>query len=171
MSAAFAAEPRPVLDFRDPPPAAAWAAVDDRVMGGVSASRAEFAPEGLIFRGTVSLDQGGGFASIRAQPREYGLAGATAFVLRVQGDGRNYKFGVRTDDAFDGVQYQARFATTPGAWIDVELPLAAFQPTFRGRTVDAPALDPARIKVFGLLIAERQAGPFRLVVESIQARF
>jgi NADH dehydrogenase [ubiquinone] 1 alpha subcomplex assembly factor 1 len=172
MSAAFSTEPRPVLDFRDPAPAAAWSAVDERVMGGGSASRAEIAPEGLVFHGTVSLAQGGGFASIRAQPRQYGLAGATAFVLRVQGDGRTYKFGVRTDDAFDGVQYQARFATRPGAWIDVELPVVAFQPTFRGRAApDAPALDPARIRVFGLLIAERQAGPFRLVVESIQARF
>jgi NADH dehydrogenase [ubiquinone] 1 alpha subcomplex assembly factor 1 len=172
MSAAFATEPRPVLDFRDPAPAAAWASVDDRVMGGISASRAELAPEGLVFHGTVSLANNGGFASIRAQPRDYALVGATAFVLRVQGDGRTYKFGVRTDDAFDGVQYQARFATAPGAWIDVEWPVAAFQPTFRGRAVpDAPALDPARIRVLGFLIAERQAGPFRLVVESLQARF
>ena len=171
MSAAFATEPRPVLDFRDPAPAAAWASVDDRVMGGVSASRAEIAPEGLVFHGTVSLANNGGFASIRAQPREYGLAGATAFVLRVQGDGRTYKLALRTDEAFDGVQYQARFATQAGTWIDVEVPVAAFQPTFRGRAVDAPALDPARIQVFGFLIAERQAGPFRLVVESLQARF
>jgi NADH dehydrogenase [ubiquinone] 1 alpha subcomplex assembly factor 1 len=172
MSAAFATEPRPVLDFRDPAPAAAWASVDDRVMGGVSASRAEITPEGLVFHGTVSLAHGGGFASIRAQPREYGLAGATAFVLRVQGDGQTYKLALRTDEAFDGVQYQARFATQAGAWIDVEVPVTAFQPTFRGRAVpDAPALDPACIQVFGFLIAERQAGPFRLVVESLQARF
>jgi NADH dehydrogenase [ubiquinone] 1 alpha subcomplex assembly factor 1 len=171
MSAALSTEPRLVLDFRDPALAAAWASVDDRVMGGVSASRAEFAPEGLVFHGTVSLAHGGGFASIRAQPRDYALAGATAFVLRVQGDGRTYKVGVRTDAAFDGVQYQARFATQAGEWLDVEWPVTAFQPTFRGRAVAAPALDPARIRVFGFLIAERQAGPFRLVVESIRARF
>jgi NADH dehydrogenase [ubiquinone] 1 alpha subcomplex assembly factor 1 len=91
--------------------------------------------------------------------------------LRVQGDGRTYKVGVRTDAAFDGVQYQARFATQAGEWLDVEWPVTAFQPTFRGRAVAAPALDPARIRVFGFLIAERQAGPFRLVVESIRARF
>ncbi|TVR67163.1 MAG: hypothetical protein EA420_00885 [Candidatus Competibacteraceae bacterium] len=48
MSAALSTEPRPVFDFRDPAPAAAWASVDDRVMGGVSASRAEIAPEGVL---------------------------------------------------------------------------------------------------------------------------
>lgn len=163
---------RPVLDFRDLAPTPAWSAVDDRVMGGVSASQVEMTPEGLVFRGVVSLEQNGGFASIRAQPREYGLAGATAFVLRVQGDGQAYKFGLRTDDAFDGVQYQARFSTRVGEWLDVVLPITDFQPTFRGRVVtDAPALDPARIRVFGFLIADRQAGPFRLVMESIQAQF
>jgi hypothetical protein len=163
---------RTVLDFHDRTHAPAWSAVDDRVMGGVSASQVETTPEGLVFSGVVSLEQNGGFASIRAQPREYGLAGATAFILRVQGDGQTYKFGVRTDDAFDGVQYQARFATQVGEWLDVVLPITDFQPTFRGRGVtDAPALDPARIRTFGFLIADRQAGPFRLVIESIQARF
>jgi hypothetical protein len=163
---------RTVLDFRDPAQGPAWTAVDDRVMGGLSASRIEMIPEGLAFSGVVSLEQNGGFASIRAQPREYDLAGATAFILRVQGDGQTYKFGIRTDDALDGVQYQARFSTQAGEWLDVMLPITDFQPTFRGReVVDAPALDPARIRSFGFLIADRQAGPFRLVIESIQARF
>ena len=168
MSAAMI---RTVLDFRNPAPRSAWTAVDDRVMGGVSASQIERTPEGLLFHGVVSLDHNGGFASIRAEPQDYGLTGATAFILRVQGDGQTYKFGLRTDDAFDGVQYQARLATEAGQWIDVILPVTDFQPTFRGRFVDAPVLDPARIRVFGFLIADRQAGPFRLVIQSIHARF
>ena len=163
---------RAVLDFRDPAPGPAWTSVDDRVMGGVSASQVETTPEGLVFRGVVSLEQKGGFASIRAQPREYGLAGATAFLLHVQGDGQTYKFGIRTDDALGGVQYQARVATRAEEWLDVMLPITDFQPTFRGREmVDAPALDPTRIQTFGFLIADRQAGPFRWVIASIRARF
>lgn len=162
---------RTVLDFHDPTQTRAWQSIDDRVMGGLSASQVETTPEGLVFSGVVSLEQNGGFASIRAQPREYDLAGATAFVLRVQGDGQTYKFGVRTDDAFDGVQYQARFATQADEWLDVVLPVTDFQPTFRGRPVDAPVLDPARIRTFGFLIADRQAGPFQLVIQSIQAQW
>jgi hypothetical protein len=79
--------------------------------------------------------------------------------------------GRRTDDAFDGVQYQARFASQSGEWQDIRLPINEFQPTFRGCTVQAPTLDPARIRIFGLLISDRQAGPFRLMVESIKAQF
>ena len=171
MNADSSGEVRTVIDFCDPAQGSVWTAIDDRVMGGISASRIAATPEGMVFSGAVSLDHNGGFASIRAQPQEYGLSGAIALILRIQGDGQIYKFTLRTDDAFDGVQYQARFATQAGEWLDVVLPVTDFQPTFRGRMVEAPALDTARIRTFGLLIADRQAGPFRLVIASIHARF
>lgn len=162
---------RLVTDFRDAAQVQKWMPVNDRVMGGVSTSQATATAEGMAFGGVVSLANNGGFASIRALPCEYSLDGAIAIILRVRGDGKTYKFGIRTDDAFDGVQYQARFATLDGEWRDIRLPIHEFQPTFRGQAVQAPALDPARIRVFGLLISDRQAGPFRLVVESIKAQF
>jgi NADH dehydrogenase [ubiquinone] 1 alpha subcomplex assembly factor 1 len=150
MSAELPTTTRLVIDFRDPTQAQGWTSVDDQVMGGVSASQVQATPAGLIFRGEVSLANNGGFASIRALPRDYGLAGATALILRLQGDGQTYKFGIRTDEAFDGVQYQARVPTQAGEWLEVPLPLSAFQPSYRGRPVPAPPLDPARIRVFGL---------------------
>ncbi len=171
MSAELPIPTRPVIDFRDPTQAQGWTSVDDQVMGGVSASQVQATPAGLVFSGEVSLANNGGFASSRARPRDYGLAGATALILRLQGDGQTYKFGIRTDDAFDGVQYQARVTTQAGEWLEVSLPLTAFQPSFRGRQAQALPLDPARIRVFGFLIADRQAGPFRLLVESLQASF
>ena len=164
---------RPVFDFRQAPGAevliAEWFSVDDRVMGGVSSSRVLASADGLVFTGDLSLEQNGGFASIRTRPRDYGLAGTQALVLRVRGDGKTYKLGIRTDEAFDGVQYQAQFHTRTAAWEDIRLPLARFEPRFRGRPVPAPPLDPARIRTFGLLIADRQAGPFRLEVASVRA--
>jgi len=162
---------RLVIDFRDPAQVLGWTPVNDRVMGGMSTSQVLSTADGMAFSGLVSLDNNGGFASIRVLPREYGLAGAIALVLRVRGDGKTYKVGIRTDDAYDGVQYQSRFTTQAGKWQDIRLPINEFHPTFRGRTVQAPTLDPVRIRVFGLLISDRQAGPFRLVVESIQAQF
>jgi NADH dehydrogenase [ubiquinone] 1 alpha subcomplex assembly factor 1 len=172
MASANPPPARMVIDLRDAAQIAPWSSVDDRVMGGVSASQIAASAEGLIFSGTVSLEQNGGFASIRAKPREYDLAGATALVVRVRGDGKRYKLTVRTDATFDGVQYQARFTPPADAWGEVSLPLADFQPTYRGRRVeDAPPLDPARIVGFGFLIADRQAGPFQLTIAAIQATF
>jgi hypothetical protein len=76
---------------------------------------------------------------------------------------------VHTDDAFDGVSYQAAFTSPANIWSVVRLPLAAFIPTFRGQPVpDAPPLDSARVRQIGFLIAARQAGAFALAVRSIQ---
>ena len=93
-------------------------------------------------------------------------------MLRVRGDGKTYKFTIRTGDGFDGIQYQARFVAPADAWTDVVLPTGDFVATFRGRKVPfAPSLDPARARVLGLMISDRQAGPFDLLVDRIAIDF
>ena len=76
---------------------------------------------------------------------------------------------VRTT-GFDGVQYQARFHPPRGEWAEVELPVARFVAVFRGRPVPgAGPLDPARIRQLGFMVSDRQAGPFELLLEWIDA--
>jgi hypothetical protein len=158
-----------LLDFDDDADAWLWRPVDDVVMGGVSASAFGQAGPGVArCAGTVSLDRGGGFASVRTPPRDWDTAGATAFVLRVRGDGRTYKFTLRTGDGFDGIQYQARFTASAGAWTESRLPVDSFVATFRGRRVPfAPSLDAAAVRALGLMISDKQAGPFELLIDRI----
>ena len=158
-----------LLDFDDPADAASWRPVDDVVMGGVSHSAFEQAGTGVArFHGNVSLENFGGFASVRTPPRAWDTAGAEAFVLRVRGDGKTYKFTIRTGDGFDGIQYQQRFTATAGTWSDVRLPVSEFVATFRGRKVPfAPSLDPARVRAIGLMISDKQAGSFELLVDRV----
>jgi hypothetical protein len=171
MAVAGAAGPRRavLLDFDDEVEVTQWMAVNDVVMGGMSRSAFEQAGPGTArFRGVVSLENSGGFASIRTSPRRWNSSGASAFVLRVLGDGHAYKFTVRTDDGFDGVQYQSRFAPLAGEWHETRLPLTSFAATIRGRIVPgSPPLDPDRVRTLGLMISDRQAGPFELLVDWI----
>ena len=158
-----------LLDFEDAAEVALWSPVDDVVMGGLSRSSFALAGSGIArFSGTVSLENSGGFASVRTSARAWSAGGATAFVLRVRGDGRTYKFTARTDDAFDGVQYQCRFTPPAGAWVELRLPVESFAASFRGRNVPgAPALDPDRLRALGLMVSDRQAGAFDLLVDQI----
>ncbi len=158
-----------LLDFDDPADAALWRAVDDVVMGGVSRSAFEQAGAGVArFHGNVSLENSGGFASVRTPPRDWHTAGAEAFVLRVRGDGKTYKFTIRTGDGFDGIQYQQRFTAAAGTWSDVRLPVSDFVATFRGRKVPfAPSLDPAKVRAIGFMISDQQAGSFELLIDRI----
>jgi monofunctional biosynthetic peptidoglycan transglycosylase len=158
-----------LVDFDGDADYRAWRSVDDVVMGGVSRSVLQPAAPGIArFGGEVSLDHGGGFASVRTEPRAWPTAGATALVLRCLGDGRTYKLTVRSDDHYDGTQYQARFTPARGRWTIVRLPIASFVATFRGRPVPgAGPLHPERIRRLGLMVSDRQAGPFELLVDWI----
>jgi monofunctional biosynthetic peptidoglycan transglycosylase len=158
-----------LLDFDDAADATLWRPVDDVVMGGVSRSAFGIAEPSIArFSGNVSLENFGGFASVRTPPRDWDTAGAAAFVLRVRGDGKHYKFTLRTGDGFDGIQYQARFQPPAAEWTDVRLPVDSFVATFRGRKVPfAPRLDPAKVRALGLMISDKQAGQFELLVDRI----
>ena len=155
-----------LADFRDPSEAARWVATDDVVMGGQSSS-ALLAGDGVgIFAGELSLARGGGFASVRRRGKVVDLSACEAIDLDVRGDGKRYKLNLRTSDDLDGVVYQAAFETQPGTWRTVELPLAGFAPRFRGRPASRK-LERAHVSSLGLVIADRQAGPFRLELSSI----
>jgi len=160
---------RVLVNFDDAADFASWRAVDDVVMGGVSRSGLTGAGPGIArFAGEVSLDYGGGFASVRTDPQAWPTHGASTFVLRCRGDGHTYKFTVRVDDGFDGVQYQARFAPPAGEWTEVRLPIEDFVASFRGRRVEgAASLAPAKVRRIGLMISEKQAGRFELLVDWI----
>lgn len=158
-----------LFDFTDPTTASAWRAIDDRVMGGISRSTLRHDPSGhAVFEGNASLEQNGGFASVRSSPRHRGLPGAQACLIELRGDNKQFKLSLLTDDGFDTLNYQASFAPAGDDWQSLQLPLAGFRATFRGREVpDAPPLDPARIRQVGLMIAARQAGPFALDIRRI----
>ena len=147
----------------------AWASVDDRVMGGCSTSCLRYDPTGhAVFEGTVKPDNNGGFASVRTQAMDLGVTSAHAYVLKVNGDGKRYKFNLRMEDHFDGVTYQTGFVPPTGDWGFLYLPVSGFTATFRGRPVPgAPSLDTALVRQVGFMIADRQMGAFSLKVQAI----
>ena len=161
----------PLFDFQTATNVPAWQVVNDDVMGGVSTSQFLLLTNGgAVFSGVVSLENNGGFASVRSALVQKNLSGSDTFVLRVRGDGRRYKFTVRTDAGFDGANYQAEFATKAGEWQEYRLPFKDFVPTFRGRVLTGvPPLNAAQIASVGFLISDKQSGPFRLEVSWIKA--
>ena len=159
-----------LVDFSAPGEAQRWTAIDDRVMGGVSESRLRAAEGGTcVFEGELSLENNGGFASVRSGERAGLSEDATALVLRVRGDGKTYQLRLRTTAAFDGPSYTAAFETVAGEWTDVRLELADFRCVFRGRDVaGAPALSPGDVRTFGLMLSDGQVGPFALELDWIR---
>ena len=146
---------------------APWQAVNDGVMGGISAGRMVESEDGLRFEGELSLENNGGFASVR-RVVEADLSETGGVLLKLRGDGRTYQFRLRQNGRFDGIAWRAEFSTS-GEWETVELNFGQFQPVFRGRQVpEAGPVVASRIRQLGFMLADGQSGPLALEVQSIE---
>ena len=69
-----------------------WTIVNDDVMGGISNSTVLINDKKhLIFKGYLSLENNGGFASSRLDIGKNNLNGIKFFEIKLKGDGNNYK--------------------------------------------------------------------------------
>ncbi|MBW4551841.1 MAG: CIA30 family protein [Aphanocapsa sp. GSE-SYN-MK-11-07L] len=159
-----------------------WGALDDVVMGGVSESQFQLMPGAAVFTGNVSIANSGGFASVRTRNFQppLNLSGYAGIALRVRGDGKRYKFFIRTDDRWDGVGYAYSFDTTPATWLTIKIPFSDVTPVARAKTAsNAPAIAPEQIYSFQLMLSKFEydgalnpqfsPGRFSLEIESISA--
>lgn len=179
-----ASSERSLYDFTDPQTkaAAAWGAVDDVVMGGVSASKLVQTPTGAVFTGNVSTANSGGFVSVRTRNFEpaLNLSGYDGLKLHLKGDGNRYKFFLRNASGWDTVAYSHAFDTVVGEWIEVMIPFASLVPVFRARVVpDAPSFDRSQTTSFQVMLSKFEydrdlnprfhPGPFTLELGTISA--
>lgn len=148
-----------------------WRVVDDGVMGGLSQGRREIGNDGILrFFGMLSLENNGGFSSLQTGTVKMDLSGAEGVILRVKGDGRTYQVRFSTDAEYHGreMSFQAGFATTKDEWTEVKVPFNRFVGTWRGMDLPDKTFDPTKIRRLGLMLADKNEGPFELRVDWIR---
>lgn len=156
-----------------PLPELTWQVVNDGVMGGRSQGEVELTDDGLRFSGVLSLENNGGFASVRSAPAPLDLEGSTGLRIELEGDGRTWLFTVRRADVpLRAGSYRVSLPTESGRATVHEVSWADFQPTSFGRPVrGAPALDSdlSQIESIGLMVADKQPGAFSVALRSVAA--
>ncbi|HYW20862.1 MAG TPA: CIA30 family protein [Nodularia sp. (in: cyanobacteria)] len=159
-----------------------WGAVDDVVMGGVSASNMQLLENTAVFAGNVSTANSGGFASVRTKNFDppFNLSAYEGVEFRVKGDGQRYKLFLRTDPKWDGVGYSYAFDTLDNTWITIRVPFKDLVPVFRAKVLpDSPPIYAGKISSFQLMLSKFEydgalnpkfsPGNFALQIESIKA--
>jgi len=153
------------MDFSNPNTLRDSWIVNDGVMGGVSQSSLRQDVDGMFFEGVVSLENNGGFASMRSSVRF--PQGTQLIELIAKGDGKRYKLVLRTELA-PRVTYVADFIALP-TWQTYRFNLSQFKSTFRGRDVNAPTLSFSDVIDFGILISNTQAGSFAIQLKTLKS--
>jgi len=146
-----------------------WSIVNDDVMGGISNSSILINNEkNLLFKGYLSLENNGGFASSRLDIRQDNLKGVKFFKIKLKGDGKIYKLRLRQQNM--RASYSCDFKSKKNEWLIVTLPVENFKPTWRGYSYsNYPDLNLDKINSLSLHISDKQEGRFNLEIEYIKA--
>ena len=155
-----------IFDFKPGSDLKNWYVVDDGVMGGLSAGNLQVNEEGhAVFWGYVSLENNGGFSSIRHRFSPKSVEGFEKVVIRLKGDGKKYQFRVKTS-RYDRHSYIAYFQTS-GEWETIEIPLGDMYPSFRGWELNMPNFPGETMEELAFLVGNKKAEEFKLEIDSI----
>ncbi|KAL6784323.1 NUOFAF1 [Auxenochlorella protothecoides x Auxenochlorella symbiontica] len=180
-----------LFDFSTPASLARWATFSDTELGGRSTASliaSTSHPGTAVFQGTFSRETGAdaderlkrsGFVGMNTRDTQdrLDLDQYDTMVLRVLGDGRRYIASIRTENWIIGEAsshdvYQAFLFAREGEWTEVEIPLARFLLTYKGRLVETHVqMNRSRIVSFGLALAGgdyQQEGPYSLGLDWIK---
>lgn len=158
--------PSIIFDFNKEANLQNWMIVDDVVMGGRSSGKFLLDADGHgVFTGDVSLENNGGFSSVRYRPDRISVKGYSKIALKVKGDGKNYQFRIKSNSR-DYYSYIAPFPTS-GQWQEIEISLEDMYPTFRGRRLDLPNFSGDSIEEIRFLIGNKKKEEFKLLIDQI----
>lgn len=155
-----------IFDFNANSNISQWRIVDDVVMGGRSDGNFKISDDGYgEFSGKVSLENNGGFSSLRYVFDTVDSSQYSKFVIRLKGDGKDFQFRVKNTSG-KRHSYIYKFSTT-GDWQTVEIPFSKMSPSFRGYTLDIPNFNGDQMEQIAFLIGNKKAEGFALLIDSI----
>ena len=135
-------------------------------MGGRSSSTFKLDEDGLgVFEGNISLENNGGFSSLRYRFLKRTIKGDTQVKITLRGDGKKYQFRVKSN-AGDYYSYIAPFLTS-GEWQEIVIPLRDMYPSFRGRRLNQPNFSNDSIEELTFLIGNKKSERFKLLIDKI----
>lgn len=156
-----------IFDFNTSSDISSWKIVNDGVMGGISNSTFSQNSEGHgVFKGNVSTENNGGFASVRLQLSSFNINDSKQLKIKLKGDSKNYQLRVKAN-ASDYYSYITEFSTS-GSWETIIINLNDLYPSFRGRKLDQENFNASSIEELSFLIANKKSEAFILELEKIE---
>ena len=158
------------IDFGQSRDGKNWRVINDGVMGGLSQGSAYLTEEGVNFSGRISLDNNGGFASLRSPYQNMDLRSFKEVRIRYRAKGLKLGFRLELNRAFYLSYYKKDLKDSQGEWITQSIQLKDFQEYRLGRltgsTISSAEL--ARIIRIGFICAEKEEGDFEIEIDFIE---
>ena len=162
-------EAKILYDFSEDSNLKYWSVVDDGVMGGISRGSLRVNYEGYgVFKGYISLENYGGFSSIRYNTGSVNIADYESISIRVFGDDKDYQLRIKSD-YYDRHVYVTNFYAER-KWQEILIPLDQMKPYFRGRELRMSNFKQNSIVEIGILIGNKVEEDFTLFIDKISLK-
>lgn len=159
-----------VFEFGEDSNTMDWYIVNDGVMGGLSQSKVEYTAESLKFSGRVSLENNGGFASIRSPFRAFDLSQFETVKIKYRSTNQDLGFVFAPYRRWYYPNYKIILTQTDDNWKIAEFNLKDFKEykigKLTGNTISEDLLQ--NIIRLGLITQTKSAGPFTFEIEYIK---
>ena len=156
------------IDLKEEVDDVQWRSVNDGVMGGRSKGDSYLTEAGnRMFKGVISLENNGGFSSVRTFGGKYDLSDYDGVEVRVRGDGRMYYFTARADNMRMRA-YWFPIQTKAGEWMTARVPFSSMYATSFGKKIKGVKLNIKNVTSFGLMLYDKNNGDFSIELESMK---
>jgi NADH dehydrogenase [ubiquinone] 1 alpha subcomplex assembly factor 1 len=156
-----------IFDFNHNANITDWKIVDDVVMGGRSNGTFKIDSDGNgVFSGDVSLENNGGFSSVRYQFEKINTTRDSKVIIRLKGDGKEYQFRIK-NNRNTYYSYITNFKTN-GDWENIIINLKDLYPSFRGQTMNISNFTGNSIEEIVFLIGNKKNESFNLILDKIE---
>lgn len=160
----FSLNAQNIFDFSNNLTLKNWNIVNDDVMGGVSSSSLTINNSGHgVFSGKISLDNNGGFASVRYNLNKINVTKDKTINILLKGDKKIYQLRIK-ENHYDYHSYVHNF-TTSGKWEVISINFSDMYPSYRGRKLNAHNFSGNEIKQLSILISNSVEEKFSLLID------
>jgi monofunctional biosynthetic peptidoglycan transglycosylase len=160
-----------IFDFGEEKEFGRWTIVNDGVMGGLSQSQVKLQGDAVLFSGSVSLRNNGGFVSLRSALGTYDLSAYRFVEIRFKSDtDRKFELLIEKETPFYLPKYRVKFGTKTQDWMTLTIPLQNLEINRMGSTlsqgIDPKDLNP--VQRIGFILADKQEGSFQLWIDYVK---
>ena len=158
------------IDFGSKKAGQNWYAVNDGVMGGLSDGSLKLTENSLKFEGTISLENNGGFSSIRSEYGQYDLSKYTKVTMRIKTDNSSFALLLERHKRWFRPYFKQEFKVTAGEWQTVTFDFSEFDEYTVGRkkATTMTKSDLSSVIRMGFITNDKTAKAFSLEIDYIE---
>ena len=161
--------PALLIDFGNDKDGSDWFITNDGVMGGLSQGKASILEDKLVFEGTVSLENNGGFTKVDSRLQKMDLSQFSTVKIRAKGTGHVAGFRLDLNQRFYLPNYKFMLRPTD-EWEDYEFQLSEVKEYQMGKQTGNRLSKEQLTKIIrlGFIMSNKTDGPFRWEIDYIK---